>query len=350
MKKRLGNFSICLLLIGFAFSVWAEEPNANIYQPLSVPVEKGDRFVISGFRGSVKVIAAPESRQMTIQLKHVTPKGLPESLKEANDEWLFSLKRDGGKILAQVGSPQSKSVWTQFLAKPEYMPEFHLIVRGPSMPLVLSWQSGAVDLQGWKAPVEVTLLDSVSKFSGTEGALELSQQKGKVTISNHKGPISLDTYEVSANLKSIEGDLNVQNFKGSTSVSGAEGKVAIQSYSGQFEVSKGKGQISFASERGKIAVSSYEGDLDSETDIGSVRAVLVGQSRVKIKTRQGNVSLRMPDSGANVNVGSETGYLNVPKHLRFTRLPNLRLMTGRLKGKNSGRVFVRTETGEIKLR
>ena len=340
--------SCCVLFSGLSSA--EEDQLSNSYQPLAVPVESGDRLVISGYKGSVKLVADPQAKQMTVKLKHVTSKGLPADLKETEDEWLFSLKRDEGKILAQVGSPVSKSVWAKFLAQPKFMPEFHLIVKGPSLPVVLSWQSGPIQIEGWQASMEMNLIDSKVSLSNSKGVMDLSQQTGALSVSSHEGPISVDTYDVAARFNGLKGDLIVKNFTGRTDVEKAEGKVEILSYSGQFEVNKGKGQINFESERGRIAVTGYEGDLNSETDIGSVRAVLVGKSRVKIKTRQGNVSLRMPNSGANVNVGTEKGYLNVPKHLRFTRLPNLRLMTGRLKGKNSGRVFVRTESGEIRLR
>jgi hypothetical protein len=350
VNKYLGTVSFFCVLAFSALPTALADQISNSYQPFTVPIESGDRFVVSGFHGSVKMIADPAARQMTIQLKHVVPHDLPKSLIEASDEWLFSLKRENQQILAQVGSPISKAVWAKLLAQPKAMPEFHLIVRGPSVPTTLSWQSGSIEIEGWKAPIEATLLAAQVKISGGEGVIELSQQTGEVAVSQHNGPVALDTYDVKASIRGVAGDLDVQNFKGRTDVAACEGKVEIQSYSGEFEVSKGKGQIHFESERGRLAISGYEGDLDSETDIGSVRAVLVGQSRVKIKTRQGNVSLRMPNSGANVNVGSEKGYLNVPKHLRYTRLPNLRLMTGRLKGKNSGRVYVRTETGEIRLR
>lgn len=339
-----------LLLLCSTISVSSLAQTTSSYKPFRVPVDSGDQLVISGFRGSVRLIAVPGAKQMTVELKNVGPEALPAGLAEPAEEWLFSLKKEQGRILAQVGSPVSAEAWASYIAEPKFLPEFHVIVRGPSVPSVVSWKSGPVQIENWKSSLDLNLLDSSLSLRSTQGVVQISQQAGEAQVLGHEGPISLDSYDVNARLQAVQGEVSIQNFRGSTEVVESVGRVEVSSYSGQVKVDKGKGQIRFESERGKILVQGYEGDLNSETDLGSIRAQLVGKSRVRIKTRQGNVSLRMPNSGANVNVGTEKGYLNVPNHLRYTRLPNLRLMTGRLKGKNSGRVFVRTESGEIKLR
>lgn len=340
-------YSLLLLVVVSSTPSWA---STTTFQPLSMEVKPGDQLVVSGFRGSVTIESDDSLKMMSVTLKQVTPKNLPGEYSDSLDEWLFSFQRVQNRIEAKVGSPLSKSLWAKLLANPQYQPEFKMIIKGPSIPVTLSWRQGPIQVKSWNASVKLNTLSSDVRVVGGEGPVSATQQEGVLKIVDRSGAIGVDTYKVVTEFNKIKGPIHVQNFSGKSKIAETDGKIDIYSYSGSFDVADGKGQIQFESDRGKIYVKKYEGDLTSETDIGSVYATLLGQARVKIKSRQGNVSLSLPNSGANVNVGTEKGSLNVPNYLRLTRLPNLQLMTGRLRGKNSGRVYVRTESGGIRIR
>ena len=71
---------------------------------------------------------------------------------------------------------------------------------------------------------------------------------------------------------------------------------------------------------------------------------------MRIQSKEGNVNLTLPNSGASVNVATAEGQLVLPAFLAVTRSPNLKSSKGKLRGEVAGSVFVRTTEGNIRIK
>lgn len=335
---------ITLILSVFSLSLSAK---TLTYKPLSLQVEKGDRLEISGFHGKVNATVVDNARGVTVQLKQINP---DEGGAVDLDEWLFSMQKQGAVIQVHVRSPQSKATWSRMLANNSAQPKFEMTIQMPSIPVEVSWRDGDVVFKGLKDELKIYSHSGNVSVLDHHAAVQVNHQKGVVRLSSIKGDVDVDTYAGKVIVEGLEGALKLKNFSGCSSVVKVDGQVDYITYGGSLKVSGGKGRLEFSNEKGKVSLEKFEGRVRGVSEQGSLFATLVGNSNVRVTSKEGAVSLRMLNSSASVNAGSKEGVLNAPQYLRLTRLPNLRLVRGRLRGKNPGQVYVRTESGAIRIR
>jgi hypothetical protein len=111
-----------------------------------------------------------------------------------------------------------------------------------------------------------------------------------------------------------------------------------------------KGNLDFKNGNAPLRIDRFEGELRGQSGQGPVIAEIEGEADVRVRSQEGAVNLKLPESGAWVNLGTNEGQMQVPSFLKVTRLPSEQLRTGRLHGSNGGSVFVRTTSGEIRIR
>lgn len=347
MSLLVRFLGILYFSVGFLSSAHS---SAIEYKPLTMRVEPQDQFLISGFKGRVNIIANEKSSSITIGIKQINSDRASGEIKELFDEWLFSLQRDENLVELTVRSPQAKQKWAKYLTESEFIPEFEITISAPSRPLKLAWRTGQISLKNWMQLAQVQIQEGRVDIQGGSGGVKVSHQEGQVMVTGYKGSVDIDTYKGKIIAQDTQGPVVIDNFVGESIISNSDGDVALSSFKGSMKVNKGKGRIDFANERGILNISGFSGDVRGRSEQGAVIANLNSSSNVRITTEQGNVSLRLPGSGASVNLGTEDGAFYVPNYLRLTRLPNLKLMRGRLRGKNPGNIYVRTESGSIRVR
>lgn len=342
------SMGILLVLVG-----GAETPQAHSavidYKPLVIEVKPNDRLVVQGFEGTIKVEGkASGSRELSIRVKQENPAKMSSEAKSVLDEWNFSLQRKGDIIEASIHSPQSKSNWSKLLMGG--VPQFYLEIAAPPVPLEISWRKGQVAIGNWSAPVSAHLLKGGLRLHGGKGEATLKNSSGELSVVEREGNILVDCFNSKVQLSNIKGKIDLENFTGETHVAGLEGGLHLVTTAGQAKIETLKGRLEFQNLRANLVIDKLSGELRGQSGGGSVTANIFGDADVRIQSKEGNVNLTLPNSGASVNVATAEGQLVLPTFLAVTRSPNLKSSKGKLRGEVAGSVFVRTTEGNIRIK
>ena len=316
--------------------------------PLRMLVQPGDEVTVKGFQGKVEYIPKDEAKDILVQVSRLNVDSDKEG--SISDEWQFTMKRKDGEIQIQVESPQSKQTWSELLVSGAAQPQFNLRIVGPSLPMKVNWQKGSFRTSKFNNTLHVNLLQGTVDVFGGEGELRVDSQRGDVKVISRKGNVEVETYEGKIEVSGIEGDVSVDNFVGDSRVADVEGSLKLLSYKGKTTASKVKGRLEFKNGNSPLHIDNLQGELRGKTMQGPVFAAIKGEANVRVESEEGQISLRLPASGAWVNLGTQEGALRVPNFLKLTRLPRQQIRSGRLRGSVGGSVFVRTTSGDIKLR
>lgn len=338
--------AILSLLISLSIVLVTSESLA--LAPLRLLVQAGDEITIKGFQGNVEYIPKDGATDLVVQVSRSNMNS--EKQEVAADEWQFTMKRKDGRIQIQVESPQSKQAWSEILMTGAAQPRFDLKIVGPSLPMKVNWQQGSFKTSKFNNTLHVNLLKGRTEILGGEGELRVDSQSGFVKVLNRKGNVEVETYDGKVEISGIEGDVAVDNFVGDSQVVAVDGGLKLLSYKGKTTASKVKGRLEFKNGNSPLHIDNLQGELRGKTMQGPVFAAINGEANVRVESEEGQISLRLPASGAWVNLGTEEGALRVPNFLKLTRLPRQQIRTGRLRGSVGGSVFVRTTSGDIKLR
>lgn len=290
-------------------------------------VREGDRIAIKGFRGGVEYKVDPKAKDLRVEAREqeVNP---PVHFK---DEWQFSFKREGSVIQVFVDSPTSKQIWSEVLAT-SMQPEFYLKLIGPPLPLNINWNTGRIVVSNLASDLHITSIHADIIVSKCTGELSIANQEGYIQIREHTGQVKVDSYLAKVRIENTSGDVNLYSFKGVSVLSDI------------------KGRLEFKNGNSPLRIEKFEGELRGESRQGSVFADIRGTADVRVESAEGAVNLKLPSSGAWVNLGTADGSLSVPNFLKLTRLQSQKIRSGRLKGSAGGSVFVRTGAGDIQLR
>ncbi|MDB2426133.1 DUF4097 family beta strand repeat-containing protein, partial [bacterium] len=221
---------------------------------------------------------------------------------------------------------------------------------GPSRPFELNWLEGSLVVNNWKSKGSIDLQSGAVRAIGYEGNLKLWLQSGIARLQNYKGSLYFKSYKAKVFLENSEGDVELDNFMGQSQVTEFKGDINLESRLGQVKVSKGEGKLDFKLGRAKINIDNFDGSIRGKSGQGQVTGVLKGDVDVRVRTDEGSVNLKLPRSGAQLDLGTKEGDFRVPSFLKLTRYSFIKVVKGRLRGPSRGNVFVRTKSGSIKIR
>lgn len=319
------------------------------YKPLIMEVLPNDSLVIQGFEGGVKVIAGPsKSKEIQIRLKQENPEKLSAEAKSVLDEWHLSVQRKGDLIEVAIRSPQSKSIWSKLLLGG--IPQFYLEISAPAMPLEIAWRKGPVWIENWDTRMSVHLLSGGLSVVGGKGDARLSNGEGHIKVNDREGNLFIDSFKANLNATNCKGKMEISNFSGMTQMAKLNGHLFMNTSMGKVKLSGLVGRLDFENLDADLDLDGLQGEIRGQNREGSLSLDLKGEADVRIQSKEGPVSLRLPNSGASVNLGTAEGQLYVPNFLEVKRLPNLKWTRGRLRGEQPGSVYVRTIEGNIRIR
>lgn len=346
-KLLLAGVTVALNLGGLTLA----QAKVLDYKPLAMEVMPNDKLVVQGFEGRVKLVGASRAgtKDIVIQLKQDNPDNMSAEGRAVLDEWLFSLQRKGEVIEVAIRSPQSKQVWSQLLMSGG-MPQFYLEITSPSIPAEVTWRKGKVAIENWNASIGAHVLEGETRLVGGKGETQVVHQDGTLIVSEREGNVSVESYKGTVTVSKIKGKLSLENFSGTTKISDIDGQMSITSTSGTMKVASSSGRLDFHNLRAALSIEDFKGELRGRNGAGTVSAALKGEVDVKIQSQEGAITLALPNSGAQVNLGTVDGTMTLPAYLHVSRLPNLKWVRGRLRGDVKGSVFVRTTDGNIRLR
>lgn len=230
------------------------------------------------------------------------------------------------------------------------LPKYDLRLMGPSIPLSINWHEGQIRVEKLQADLQITAQKADVGVGGGKGELKITNLEGRVLVRDHKGELHVDSYLATVEIENLEGQLDLENFTGESKIQTVSGNVMLSSYRGSTRVAGVKGRMEFKNGVSPLHIENFEGELRGRSAQGPVFADVRGEADVRVETAEGQVNLRLPASGAWVNLGTAEGSLAVPGFLKLTRLQSQQIRTGRLRGSNGGSVFIRTGSGDIRIK
>ena len=339
---------VIVLLLALVFLFLPHETRAEAAHslaPVQMQVQKGDQVMIRGFQGSVEYQVSEASNVIRVEVVEDASK----TSEKYKDEWQFSFKREGSEIQVRIEGPASKQVWAEVLAE-QNQPEFFIKVTGPSLPVHINWNEGKIEIHNLLNSLNVTSIKSDVIVSKGQGDLSVTNQEGSVIVRDRKGQVKVDSYLAKVRIENVEGKIDLQNFTGESRVENVTGDVHFNTFKGASHLTSVKGRIEFKNGIAPLRIEKFEGELRGRSGQGAVYADVRGVADVRVESAEGAVNLKMNSSGAWVNLGTAEGTLAVPGFLKLTRLSSQQIRSGRLRGSSGGSVFVRTTSGDIRLR
>ncbi len=318
------------------------------FKPMMIDVKPGDRYLVKGFRGKINLVGKSNAKALKVSLRQIQPAKVSSDMKDIVDEWLFQVQRRDNIIEVVVRAPHSKSSFAKTI-QTQQMPSFEMDLEGPSYPIEMGLRDGSVKIESWLAPLKLYAQKADVSVRNGDGDFQLAVQEGQVNLFSHKGRAGIESYSAKINVSESEGPLSIVNFAGNTEVNSHSGPVEVNGYQGTIQVNKGRGGTEFDVDRAVVKILNREGQLRGKSLQGAVTATTSGEAEVRITTTEGNVNLQLPGSGAQVNLGTDEGQIYAPNYLNVAR-GETKTVRGRLQGKTSGQVYVRSQTGSIRIK
>lgn len=338
-------FFLIFLFWGGLLNLWAEN---NFEMPATqIEVREGDRLVIRGFEGEVR-LRSHTSDRVILRARQQNAEDMPVFVRQSLEEWRVSIQRQENEIEVVIQSPQSKQHWTQFLSQGG-MPSFVLDIAAPSIPLEVSWRKGRIRLENWEDSGRLTLQEGEILVRGGKGDLQLFHQEGLVDVKGRTGQSDIETYSGRVLVSGLEGRLQLENFMGESVLTEVKGVARIHASRGSTHLTKGSGRLEFDNGSEIFRIEGFDGDVRGQSAQGAIVAQTLDSREFRVTTQDAPVTIQAPP-GANINVGTEEGALFGPNSLSRAQTANLRLMRGQVQGTGSARVFVRTGSGAIRVR
>jgi hypothetical protein len=319
----------------------------------ALDLQPGDRLLIIGIRGSVKLQPLPPGSAGTgvARGKKSLAAGASAAARDIYAKIAVAARREGQVVyLEPTAEGGGKLDWLE-LAQGG-MPELSLEVEAPPGPVDVAWREGRVTIAGWKGALSVDLLEGSFASRQTEGAIRLQIQRGDAKIDGHRGRLELDSHVARLYVAGVDGDVASENLGGDTVFQGVKGNVQVRASAGATTIAKGSGSLEFESGAGAVTVSGFAGSLRGQAEDGPVAVQVDGDPEVNIESARAPISIRVPaGSGASVRASTEEGQLVVPEPpLKVLKQPALRSVAGRLSGSGAGTIFAKSKTATIQIR
>jgi hypothetical protein len=329
-----------------AHAVQEMQPQMN---PVKIFLQAGDQVSVKGFRGEVLYTVDEKAKDITVSMTQQSQPKNPQKVLKYQDEWQFSFKRNESEIQIFIDGPASKQAWSEILISNE-IPEYYLKITGPSVPLNINWNVGRINVQNLNSELHIVAQKADIQVNKGEGDLDLTTQEGLIKVKDHKGKVTIDSYLAKVDVSNLDGQLKLENFTGESLVQNINGQMELSSFKGSTRIAGLTGRLDFKNGNSSLYIEKFEGELRGRSGQGAIYADVLGEADVRLESAEGPVNLKLASSGAWVNLGTAEGALAVPNFLKLTRMPAQQIRTGKLHGTKSGSVFVRTTTGDIRIK
>ncbi|MCB0415675.1 MAG: DUF4097 family beta strand repeat protein [Bdellovibrionales bacterium] len=330
--------SFVVISVLFFVNIFAHSETQEIVQKrATVPAEQVKSIYVKGYVGTVEFVEKANLSQ--IELKY--------SYKQ-EASWSVETHLDSkGQFLVEVKGPDSKEQWPRVLS--EY-PDIKMTIEGPARPVQCFLKKGELKFDQWSGDIFSHLQSGNLVLSGGKGEADLTSHDGEIMIKGREGDIQVETYRSQVVINSAVGKVNVNNYSGKTELVKTDAEITLASHKGQTRVQDSQGKLNFKNGISPLKIESFEGEVRGDSEQGAVVARLKGELNVRIHSVEGPVDISTRNSGARVNLGTINGQFNVAPYLKLTRYRSIKVMSGRLRGEKKGYVFVRTESGQIRIR
>ena len=269
------------------------------FQPVEAEIESGDRIVIRGYRGDVKVVAGKTDKLVVQGMK---PKTGDFS------QWNFRMRKTPGVVEILVKGPSESEDWEKVRAGD--VPEFSLNLSAPSRPIAISWQEGKIELVGWEADATIHSTKGLIKSEKGKGLRNIQLLNGEISLNGHEGNIQIQSRLGKVWVKDSKGRITVDNYSSTYQVNNHQGGVDVQNYSGKMNLVGMAGQLNFNNNLGNFTLSGLTGSIKGESAKGVIKVKAKQIQDFIVNSHSGPVVLDLPkEAGAYVSIRSEKGTL-----------------------------------------
>jgi hypothetical protein len=323
------------------------------FKDLTVEVTANTRVYISGIKGTVRLVST--SGQMSEPVLHVhksVAESAPAWAQDLFENLSYTVRSEGdGLFIEGKFSDAKSSVETWWASE---APELHFDLEIPARSIEVALRTGSIQVQNWKAPLAIFLVEGSARIDSGDGIAKLQIQQGDIRVDKHRGHIDLDTYAAKMAMTDVDGDISIANFNGDSSLSKVHGTLQIQASAGAVSIAKGSGTIDFETMRSGLVIQEFEGAIHGQAEDGSITASVLGEADVEIHSKQAPVAVHLPPgSSATLKLRSEDGAIIVPEPLKAAKSGEAKVVQGRMPASVAaikGNVTVSTQTGTIRVR
>lgn len=313
------------------------------YPPQKISADGIKAIQIGGVNGELKLQAKP-AKFFTFSVKHTRGRRA--------EDWNLLVDRRGDVLHLEVASVAYGSAWRKHIRADEW-PEFDIVWEGPSVPAVISWRDGRLDVSNWRHRLETSLIKGAIFIRGGSGAFKLQTGKadvqvtrvdGQIEIRGEKGQVELTHSSGRAHLALLEGSLKVDTFKGD---------LVVESSRADLYSKGGDGFWNLNTNRAKSDLQDFRGRLKGKGTSGDWKVSTLGKAEIEIVSDSGGVLVTPARVGElKAFLTSATGAIEGPSWLRFSMREKVQVAEGRIVEKDlkqKAEIFVRTQSGPIKL-
>ncbi len=296
---------------------------------------KGLRIV--GYKGQLTIVGDPKAER--VRFKALAKDAVSSS-------WTPQVTVVDGWLEIRVAGPASKQDW-----RSAQMPRQDFEIRSQPLPLVVVWGEGDISLKSWTQTVALSHQNGKVKIEDGKELLKLNVHDGDVDVLRHEGRIEVDSYLARIQLKKIVGSMKVENFDGRLNLTEGQGDLNLKSMSGKNFIDGLKGNLEFDNQKGEINFGLSEGSVQGKSAGGSIEGRLRGPVEVRLRSDDARVTLSLQKGlGARVDYATQKGQISTTLPLKVERQESFKIMKGQLPGSQVSSVFVRSQTGDLKLR
>lgn len=341
---------LALLAVGSFEEVRAQAPEQGFWTESGgvITLYGSESLRVSLYKGHIKFTATPNPpnsapASTTVRVVRVDGRSSAEG-------WRMVAGRTGNQYFLETQAPPAKKVAEDVVQGRSDAPTYSVEISGGSLPVEFSVKEGDVIARPLKHPVVITHQSGMIDVKGGEAEIKIHSHQGQVTVDEPKAGLYLDGFSGQWNLKKISTPTVLRNFSGRSVLTDFTGTLTLKSFRGVHQIIKGKGKVDFDIVQGNLQVSEWEGNLVGSTEQGNVVARLKGAGDVRVQSDSATVTVSLPKgSGAKLNVGSMEGKMYVPPNLGSAQYEKYKVYQGKLKGGVEGSLFVRSKTGDIKV-
>ncbi len=323
------------------------------YKDYAIEVREGDRLVVSGIKGSIKLSPTAdgkiESKRALVRARKTVADKAAGDVTAKFEALSFNVRREGATVLVEVRGPDSKASWMQWIKSG--MPEMHLELELPQVPVEINLHEGQINVGNWRQGLALSLVSGSVKSVGTDGFLKLQIQRGQVAVERHRGSLQVDSFAAKVNIQDLEGDLGLSNFSGDTTLAKVKGSLELSSNAGSTAITKSTGAIEFVNGQGALTANGFEGPIRGQTEQGAINLTIDGDAEVRVESNQGSITIKLPtNSGSQVRMQTDEGILSAPDAIKPTGA-HVRILNARLPGSGpKGSVAIKSKAGTLRVR
>jgi len=321
--------------------------------PLVVERGQARRLFIVGFAGQVNVIPMPMGNQVTVRaLKYMDKEDSKTQGADALDQLVIRSSNLGDTVEVRAQLPPNGTDWVRW-AQGKHVPQVRLDITAPqNMNLEIYWTHGDVHVPRWTAPVAVTSQDGHLDVENVDGNVTIRSMSGTVKVEKITGNVNMENFSSAITAEDITGKTKIRNFSGEAHVKNVTGPVYLSSQKGPVTLQDTKGTLEVQTGMAVIHVLEHDGSLTGHSDAGAINAKLIGDTaEARLTSVSGSLSLTVPKgSRASVSLFTTEGHLTAPSSLEQKNETAGRWARGNLNGGETGRIRLRSDSGDLVLR